>query len=255
MDRSPQENLKQIPWQMTRDELFASGPYPRPFEFNAAVAEVFDDMVLRSIPLYREVLSATLQWTDRFYIPGTRVVDVGCSTGTTLIHLAQCRPTIAELIGIDTSSPMVEEAQKKACASSGFERLQFHVADALDFDFANSSVVIVNYTLQFIPVAQRKRLLQNIWEGLSPGGLLILSDKVSSSCAEFQETVTRIYEHFKFSNGYSKTEIARKKEALENVLVPMSLADEERLILSAGFSHVEPVMKWHNFVTLMARKA
>ncbi len=246
---------KDGPWQLRRDQLFASGPYPRPFEFNAAVAQVFDDMVLRSIPLYREVLLATQQWSHLYYVPGTRVVDIGCSTGTTLVQLLQSPASIEELVGIDTSEPMIREAQQKCCGVEGGHRLRFEVADALDFDFRNTSVVIINYTLQFIPVAKRSLLLKRIFEGLVPGGLLILSDKVRSASPEFQETVTAIYEHFKLSNGYSRTEIERKKEALENVLVPLTLAEEMQLVHSAGFIDVEPTMKWHNFMTLMARKA
>jgi len=239
------------------DRLFETGKYPVPFAFNDEVAQVFDDMVSRSVPLYKEVALLVAEWTNKFYQPGTTIYDIGCSTGTTIDLAARYLSHFdrrANFVGIDTSEPMLARAKSKLAGWSREHQIQLTNINALDMQYSNASVVIVNYTLQFIPVAQRLKLLKNIHDGLVPGGILFLSEKLRSCCPEFHELVTDSYERFKEVRGYSRTEIERKKEALDNVLVPLTLDEQSELLRSAGFNFFEPMIRWHNFTSFIAIK-
>lgn len=237
-----------------KDDLFETGPWPKPFAFNEDVVRVFDNMVSRSIPLYRDVIACAVHWARAYYQPGTRIVDVGCSTGTFLELLGRFLKQPATLVGIDNSAPMLEKAQHKLKPLQSVHQIELICDKAENCSFANSSVVILNYTLQFLPLQQRQNLLRSVFEGLQPGGLLFLSEKIKSAVPQFQETMTLHYEAFKARNGYARTEIERKKEALENVLVPLTEAEQVKMLQASGFERIDSLIKLHNFVSLVALK-
>lgn len=238
-----------------RDELFAAEGYPKPFAFNREVAQVFDDMVSRSIPLYKEVTRTSAEWALRFYRPGTAIYDIGCSTGTTTAALAEAflgAGTSAAFIGVDNSEPMIAKAQDKLAPWRSAHSIDLLATDIRQHKFQPTSVVIINYTLQFLPIAHRRSLLTSIRQALVPGGILFISDKVRGGCPEFHEAMTHIYEGFKQENGYSRTEIERKKEALEHVLVPLTFTEQMDLLADSGFTYNEPVVKWNNFLSTVS---
>lgn len=237
-----------------KDELFEKGQWPKPFVFNAEVVRVFDDMVSRSVPLYREVVACAAHWAREYYQEGTRIIDVGCSTGTFIELLGQFLKQPAHLVGIDNSAPMLEKAREKLQRLPPTHELELICSSATDCSFDNSSVVVMNYTLQFLPVNQRRQLLEKIYQGLQPGGLLFLSEKIKSASPQFQETMTRHYEAFKTHNGYARSEIERKKEALENVLVPLTEQQQIAMLQDCGFSQIDCLLKLHNFASFVALK-
>ncbi len=237
------------------DQLFQQEPWPKPFVFNEEVVQVFDNMVSRSVPLYREVITGAVHWTLSYYQPGTRIIDIGCSTGTFLELLGRLLKQPATLIGIDNSAAMLAKAQEKLEKTQQIHQVELICNSADQCSFEQSSVVVMNYTLQFLPVPQRQKLLKTIYEGLVPGGLLFLSEKTRSACPQFQETMTRHYEAFKARNGYAKTEIERKKEALENVLIPLTEAEQIQMLKQSGFESIDILMKLHNFSSFVAFKS
>lgn len=237
-----------------KDELFEKGPWPKPFVFNEDVVNVFDNMISRSVPLYREVLACAAHWARDYYQSGTRIIDIGCSTGTFLELLGRFLKQKATLVGIDNSQPMLEKAREKLIQIQQLHQIELICANAENCSFENSSIIVINYTLQFLPLQVRQKLLRSIYEGLVPGGLLFLSEKVKSSYPQFQETINRHYEAFKAHNGYARTEIERKKEALENVLVPLTEAQQIQMLNESGFSKIDSPIKLHNFISLVALK-
>jgi len=234
---------------------------PKPFEFDSEVVSVFDDMVSRSVPLYCEVIDLAIYWFERYYQAGTRCYDLGSSTGTTLDILARASKALVnktnvpcEFIGIDNSEAMVAACREKLEWAKKDNIVDIRCGDILDAKIENASFVIMNYTLQFVPVVRRQGLLQSISSGLNAGGILLLSEKVRAECAELQETCTWIYEDFKERRKYTKREIARKKEALMNVLIPFTEGELKDALNTAGFENVEVIAKWNNFTTFVARK-
>ncbi len=250
----PRLEATELYLSLEKDKLFATEPWPKPFAFNEEVVQVFDDMVSRSIPLYREVLICAAHWTRAYYQPGTRIIDVGCSTGTFLELVARFLHQPAVLVGIDNSPAMVEQARRKLLQVPSQHQWELSCENAAACSFTNSSVVVVNYTLQFLPLQQRQSLLRAIYEGLVPGGLLFLSEKIKSASPQFQEMITRHYEVFKAAHGYARSEIERKKEALEQVLVPLTEAQQLQMLHQSGFEQVESLIKLHHFISLVALK-
>ena len=236
------------------DKLFKNSQYPVPFEFNQDVVEVFDDMVSRSVPMYQEVNKAIVQWSYLFHQEKTCIYDIGCSTGTTLHAIAEHLPHSANLVGIDSSLPMVIQAKKKLKQVSNKHMVEILHSDALETKVSNTSFTVMNYTLQFIPLRDRSQVLKKIFSGTVNGGVLFISEKVRSEDPFFQDALTRIYEDFKINAGYSPTEVERKKEALDRVLVPQTLDELMTMLYKAGFTSVEPILRWNTFVSIVAKK-
>lgn len=239
--------------QKSRDEIFNSPQEDiAPFEFNDKVAQVFDDMVSRSIPFYQEIHRLIVDLTQRYYQGTGKVYDLGCSTGTTIDLLERSfgdRPI--SFVGVDTSAPMLEIATKK-CG---------HVRDAIfleedmtKVDFKDAEMVIFNYTLQFLKVEKRGELLRKIYEALPPGGCLILSEKIKSPSSLMENCITDLYYDFKRRNGYSELEISQKREALENVLIPLTPKEQLNMLEEAGFKEFEMLFRWYNFASYLAVK-
>jgi tRNA (cmo5U34)-methyltransferase len=238
-----------------RDQLFAKTPYPRSFAFDAEVAGVFDDMISRSVPLYREVIALICQWSRDFPPPaGSLIYDIGCSTGTSLYALAQQLAPAGHFVGIDMAQPMLDRAGGKLRELATRHRIDLYCGNALDFRFTDAHMVLLNYTLQFIAVTDRGSLLRTIYEDLQPGGMLFISEKIVARCSEIHGIYTRHYEAFKRRAGYSTSEIERKKAALDQVLIPLSLDEQIALLQQAGFRRIDVLCKWQNFVTLVAIK-
>ena len=238
---------------MQRDTLFDSDAPGEKFQFNEQVAAVFDDMLNRSIPFYREVISMTAEILARTLASGDTVYDLGCSTGTTLLHLAALdREGDLRFVGVDSSPAMLARAKEKAAALSLADRVSFLEGDITAADLKGAGAVIVNYTLQFIETARRPVFLRRIYDGMRPGGILVLSEKVVSRSPEIDVLFQKTYYRYKKERGYSELEIANKREALENVLVPLSIGENSEMLREAGFREIETFFQWFNFVSFLA---
>ena len=238
-----------------KDCLFDASDWPKPFEFNEAVVRVFDDMVSRSVPLYRDVNESVLFWTHSYYQKNSAIVDLGCSTGTTLEVIGRHFQSPLKMLGVDTSSPMLDVAKTKLSSLTERHQIDFLQCSLEEVIIPTASVVILNYTLQFITVRKRLLILQKIFSSLLPDGIVYISEKIRFDNPGFQETTNRIYENFKHRAGYSKNEIERKKEALDQVLVPMTSEQLSSILREAGFNLQETVLKWNNFVSIVAQKS
>ncbi len=225
------------------------------FVFDEQVASVFDDMINRSVPLYQEVQQASAALARRFVRPKTRVYDLGCSTGTTLIHLAQAIPDDSvELVGVDSSGAMLQACRAKLVQAGIARRVRLVQASINDIVLENASVVMLNYTLQFVSPPERPATLSRIADGLPDGGALVISEKIIHASAVLQESLTELYYDFKRNNGYSELEISQKRDALERVLLPYTTEENLMLLRDSGFRTVEVFLKWFTFSSFVAVK-
>ena len=240
---------------MARDEIFKDNAMNRAFQFDGKVADVFDDMLNRSVPCYRMVIDMTGNILEKFLRDGDRIYDLGCSTGATLVELAGrlARPDL-HFIGVDSSPAMLSKARHKAEMFAVAGRVDFQEADIIDLDISGAGAVIMNYTLQFLRPIQRQEFLTKVQRALRPGGVLLISEKVVSPDPELNRAFIDFYLDFKRRNGYSETEISRKRQALENVLIPFSIKENLDLLRQAGFASGETFFQWFNFASLVARK-
>jgi len=238
-----------------RDTLFHRETINEDFVFDDRVAQVFDDMLDRSVPHYEEVILAIARILACHLQKGEQVVDLGCATGTTLLKLS----TLLEekelgYLGIDNSPAMLDKARLKAELFSRKDHLNFICDDITKIDQPDTAAFILNYTLQFIRPLHREPFLHKIYNSLRPGGICILSEKTISHHPALNRRYIDIYHQFKKERGYSELEIAKKREALENVLIPCSLEENRSMLHAAGFVEVEPFFQWFNFVSFLAVK-
>ena len=222
------------------------------FEFDEEVASVFDDMLDRSVPFYKEMQRLSIVFANNFLENGSRVYDLGCSTATTLIELSKNCNKDLKLIGIDNSKAMLERANNKSKAF-GVD-IKFICNNIFDVDLKDAKVIFSNYTLQFIRPLQREKLVKKIYDGLTEGGVFIFSEKLVSQNSILNKQLIDEYYSFKKAQGYSEFEISQKREALENVLIPYTEDENNKMIKDAGFSHCEMIFKWVNFATFIAIK-
>lgn len=240
-----------------KDTLFSHDTHKQ-FEFDERVVSVFDDMIERSIPHYREVLELIVDFCIlNLNLESSSIVyDLGSSTGSTLLALShrlnELNMPPMRLIGIDNSIAMVQKATLKAKAYEA--EIEFVCDDLLQARLLPSRVVIANYILQFIRPMQRLTLLSKIYESLESGGVLFLGEKMISHDRVLDRQMIERYLRYKREQGYTQGEISKKREALENVLVPFSLDENIKMLRDVGFSGIEVIFKWVNFGTFMARK-
>jgi tRNA (cmo5U34)-methyltransferase len=226
------------------------------FKFGTTVVNVFDDMVSRSVPFYDETQRMLAEIAADHVKEGTCVFDLGCSTGTTLIGVDKLIPSNIRFIGIDESQEMLDKCDLKL-KEAGFVRPYDLVAADLhreELPIENASVVILCLTLQFVRPLYRERLLRNIYNGLNPGGVLLLVEKVLAESSVFNRDFIKYYYNYKRRNHYSEMEISQKREALENVLIPYKLSENILLLKEAGFADCEVFFKWYNFSGMIAYK-
>jgi len=244
---------------MSRDEVFShTAARASDFEFNEEVANVFDDMLCRSVPFYVEQQSLIQEIANRFCIDGTNIYDLGCSTATTLIHLAKSIKEAGRLIGYDNSQPMLDRALQNVKEAGVDDRIELRFAD-LNNDLKkmpldNASVVTMCWTLQFVRPLRRDAMIKKIYDNLVDGGALIVTDKVLTNDSNMNRFFIDFYYDFKRRNGYSEEEILKKREALENVLIPFRADENFELFRRNGFQIVETFFQWYNFAGFLCVK-
>lgn len=239
-----------------RDQLYAQPQQEvGDFRFDETVAAIFPDMINRSVPGYATVVSVIGVIAAEYARPGTRIYDLGCSLGAaTLSMIRQVEISDIEFIGIDNSQAMLDRCQEYLARDGHEGRVSLICSDLQDVPIENASVVVLNFTLQFVPREQRDEILRRIYEGLAPGGVLILSEKICFEDAGTDESMIKLHHDFKRLHGYSELEISQKRQALENVLLPESHQMHIDRLHKAGFSSVETWFQCLNFTSLLAHK-
>jgi tRNA (cmo5U34)-methyltransferase len=236
---------------MHRDQFF-NEPIVKQFEFDDKVAAVFDDMVSRSVPYYKEVQELIVSFALKHLKDHATVYDLGCSTASTLLALEQASDKSLNLYGIDNASAMIEKAKSKLLAYES--HIDLKVGDILEIPFKDSQMIISNYTLQFIRPLKRSELVKKIYDALEHNGVFIFSEKVILEDKVIDKEFIDLYYDYKAKQGYSQFEIAQKREALENVLVPYTYDENVEMLKEAGFEIVDTLFRWVNFTTFIAKK-
>lgn len=226
------------------------------FRFDKTVTNVFDDMVSRSVPFYTEIQHTIAELASRFIRPKTFVYDLGCSTGATLIQLTrQIQEPSVRIIGIDNSKPMLQKARLRLREEGMSRRCQLLEGDLnARIEISKASVVLMNWTMQFVRPIHRDALVRRIYKGLVNGGCFLMMEKILGRETSLNQRYIEIYYEFKRRMGYSELEIAQKREALENVLIPYRVDEDIELLRRNGFEIVDVFFRWCNWAGFLAVK-
>jgi tRNA (cmo5U34)-methyltransferase len=238
---------------MQRDQIYSEDfDLVEGFRFDEAVVAVFSDMIRRSVPGYGMVLSLVGVLAERYLQPQSRGYDLGVSLGaSTLAMAAVAKERAAELVAVDNSPAMVERCRDHFRSLQGV-RVALRCEDIRETAIEQASFVIMNFTLQFIPIEEREQQLRKIADGLCSGGALMLSEKIRFADPEQQQRFESLHHAFKRANGYSDLEISQKRTALERVLIAETLESHFERLYAVGFSRVEVVFQALNFVSILA---
>ena len=240
----------------SQDTLYVN-PIPglAAFSFDANVASVFPDMIKRSVPGYTTIIAMTGMLAGKYARANSNCYDLGCSLGASTLAMRQHQlPEGCNIVAVDNSSAMMELCRSIMETDSHETPVELHCADILDIDISNASVVVLNFTLQFVETGARDALVQRIADNMCEGGILILSEKVSFEDPHLDELNIELHHQFKKDNGYSDLEIAQKRSALEDVLIPETLNQHRKRIANAGFSSCDVWFQCFNFASLIALK-
>lgn len=226
------------------------------FQFDERVVNVFPDMIQRSVPGYATLISTIGILAARYAQADSHCYDLGCSLGAVTLSMRQriSKPN-CDIVAVDNSSAMIERGQQLlASDKSSSVPVTMLCANVQDVVINNASVVVLNFTLQFISVDERQALIERIYQGLKPGGALILSEKIAFDEQIRQDFHIEAHHDFKRANGYSDLEISQKRSALENVLIPETIACHQLRLDRAGFGFSDVWFQCFNFVSLVAIK-
>ncbi|MBL4535659.1 carboxy-S-adenosyl-L-methionine synthase CmoA [Actinobacillus pleuropneumoniae] len=241
---------------MNKDTIF-SAPIEKlgDFTFDESVAEVFPDMIQRSVPGYSNIITAIGMLAQRFVTEGSQVYDLGCSRGAGILSIRRNLQTNqVKIIGVDNSQPMVERCRSHINAYHSEVPVEILCDDIRHIEIKNASMVVLNFTLQFLPRADRLELLTKIYQGLNPNGILVLSEKFTFENQVMNELLIDLHHTFKRANGYTELEVSQKRTALENVMLTDSIETHKDRLKQAGFSQIELWFQCFNFGSMIAVK-
>lgn len=236
-----------------RDEIYKDKVDISKFTFDQTVVDVFDDMVLRSVPGYKQMIELIGLAARKYPVINSNVYDLGCSTGAVTLSIASnLKSPSVKIFSIDNSKEMIEQCSKNL---SGIEaNIQYICDDIENIQFENASLIVLNLTLQFIKPKNRSKLVKRMYDSLLSGGALIISEKIIHENESINRSLIGLHESFKRENGYSETEIAQKRKAIEEVLIPESIENHLRRLNDAGFKKTLVQMQCINFASFLAVK-
>ncbi|MEQ9022078.1 MAG: carboxy-S-adenosyl-L-methionine synthase CmoA [Pseudomonadales bacterium] len=240
---------------MTRDQIYSS-PLGKisGFEFDQRVVDVFPDMIQRSVPGYESIIAMTGTLASECVVPATNCYDLGCSLGASTLSISAEIPESCKVIAVDNSEAMIGELGKILESQPEKNQIELRLADIRDVEISNASLVVLNFTMQFVPVDDRLNLLKNIYAGMIDGGLLMVSEKIKITDARLNQIFINAHHEFKRRQGYSDLEIAQKRTAIENVLIPETIPEHEQRFAKAGFKSSGIWFQCLNFCSMIAVK-
>lgn len=245
----------QIPFPMSnRDSIFAR-PMARiaDFAFDDSVARVFPDMIKRSVPGYTTIIANTGLLAGQYAREDSNCYDLGCSLGASTLAMRQhIQVERCPIIGVDNSAAMLNRCASLLQQDDSPVPVEWRLGDIRTTEIIEARVVVLNFTLQFLPLEERDDLINRIAANMLPGGILIVSEKVCFEDSHVQALMTGLHHDFKRANGYSDLEIAQKRDSIENVLLPETLGTHRQRISQAGFTSVDVWFQCFNFASMVA---
>lgn len=228
------------------------------FSFDERVANCFPDMINRSVPGYAQIISMCGLFAQRYLREGSHLYDLGCSHGAvSLAVMGQIPDRAFTLTAVDLSPAMIEQANDNLAShvpASRQKDIEIIEGDVLDLEYRPSGMIVLNFTLQFLPPDDRQALVNRLYNALEPGGILLLSEKITRETDDIEQEVFSLHHDFKRANGYSQLEISQKRTALEDVMITDTLETHHDRLKKAGFARSFTWFEYLNFASMIAYK-
>jgi tRNA (cmo5U34)-methyltransferase len=239
-----------------QDRLFAKNrAVTSGFRFDEQVVKVFPDMISRSVPGYELVVPMIGMLARRYAQPDSMLYDLGCSLGAASLAMSLAvRAGGTRIVAVDNSEAMVERCRKVVAEGRGAVPIDVRLQNMLETPVENASVVVLNFTLQFVAPEERQAQIDRIAAGMRTGGALILSEKICFEDEREQADQTAWHHDFKRTQGYSDLEIAQKRNALEDVLKTETEAAHLHRFDQAGLSRSRRWFQCFSFASYIAFK-
>ena len=241
--------------QDVKDTIYSQPQQVSEFRFDQSVAEVFPDMIQRSVPGYSTIVDTMGQICARYAQPQSNIYDLGCSLGA--VSLAASKYIKSEdchILAIDNSQAMAQRCELHVKAFKAVTPISVICDDIQNIEIKNASCVVMNFTLQFIPPEQRIDIMHKIFAGLNSGGVLLLSEKLSHNTQQGNDLMIDLHHEFKRRNGYSELEISQKRTALEDVMRTETFEQHKERLEQVGFTDVVRWFTCYNFASMVAIK-
>ena len=239
-----------------KDQLFST-PIDKlgDWTFDEKVAEVFPDMVQRSVPGYSNIISMIGMLAERFVQSNSTIYDLGCSLGAATLSIRRnVNEKNCRIIAVDNSQPMVQRCKRHIESYKAITPVEVICDDICNIDMQNASMVVLNFTLQFLTPENRQQVLNKIYQALKPNGILVLSEKFSFNDSTVDDLLFNMHHDFKRANGYSELEISQKRNMLENVMLTDTIETHKKRLSDAGFKHIDTWFQCFNFGSIIAIK-
>ena len=228
------------------------------FEFDQNVVSVFEDMINRSVPGYATIVHNISHFAGNFIKDHTHCYDLGCSLGASTLAMRKGAKKThnVKIFSIDMSHDMIERAKGFIASDSEHRHvaIEFKQADIRNTNIQNASMVVLNFTLQFLPTQDRLNLLRNIFSGMNQGACLILSEKIRFDNTLIHDTLTDVHHAFKREQGYSDLEISQKRNAIENIMKVETAEQHINRLSTVGFNHISQWYQNTSFCSFIAIK-
>ena len=238
------------------DNIYAAKQQTSPFQFDEKVAAVFPDMIKRSVPGYAEIIHYIQLLASKYIQSNSNCYDLGCSLGAASLAMSYGNQNEGvKIIGVDNSSAMINLCHNNIDSFKHKTPIQLQKADIQQIQFSKASMVVLNYTLQFIPQDQRLEVISRLYKAMLPRGILILSEKIIFPDDRTNQLMVELHHQFKRENGYSDLEISQKRNALDKVLIPETMDTHINRLKVAGFATINCLQQQLNFATLVAIKS
>lgn len=203
--------------------------------FSFDTIENFDSHIELSIPNYKHIWELINSLSSYFIVKNTNVYDLGCSTGIGLKHLLfRNKVENVKFIGYDNSENMIKQSHN----TKDYHIVQADITDE-NLTFPNASLILLIFTLQFLPTSKKIALLKRVYDSLLIGGAMILTEKIFSETGKIQDIFTFSYYDFKEQN-FSKEEILNKQHDLRYIMKNNTDTEIKKILSKIGFSYIEP---------------
>jgi len=221
--------------------------------------EGFDNHIDASIRHYSSLHDDVVNLSRYFVENDTKVVDIGCSTGKTIEAMVkqnhETAPS-AHYCGVEYAEVFQAEMTDREKRLNGEgHHICFQNKNIIHHNFSNCSLVTSIFTLQFMQPLWRKKVMQNIYDGLNEGGAFIFAEKTYAENSRIQDMITSTFYEYK-AEHFTYEDIMEKEKTLRTMLKPMTWNELVALLTSVGFdsTKIQPFWMNHLFVGAIAIK-